>query len=75
MPHKITAMWAVIATDADGTEGIVSQVIPGLGAAPLIAGHAKNLPAIRALAAAVKVLSPHSMKLVKFTVRKDVRDI
>ena len=75
MAFRITEIYAVVATDEDGVEGVVAITTPSGGAMPLIAADEARLKNIVPAARSIARLTGHTYKLIRVTQREDVMDI
>ncbi len=71
----LTYLYAFVAVDEKGNEGICAFNIPSVGWTPLITGDEKNLPTLEKAAQHLKGLTEKRIKLLKFTTREDMREI
>ncbi|GAB2639635.1 hypothetical protein [Vibrio panuliri] len=63
---EIKTLWAWVATESDGTEGIIAGIMP-TGMTPLVTGNPKLLPIMEKHAANVAQVTGLEVKLVKFS--------
>ena len=68
---KILSMWAFIALDADGTEGLVAVELPGLGQTPLVGADLAMVAKLRPLAQRVADTKGIDIKLIHFSTRTE----
>jgi hypothetical protein len=71
---KITEIYAYVSVDADGNEGVCAFT-SGTTINPMIAADPKRLEQLEPIAKALAGMSPYPIKLVKFNVREEVREI
>jgi hypothetical protein len=69
-PH-IGHLWAFVATDSDGNEGLMAGMF-GNVVAPLVAADDNRLDSLRVMAEAGAKASKRVVRLVKFTTRVEV---
>lgn len=70
-PHhaqKIEALYAWIATEADGGQGVVAAMLPGMpGVTPLIGADLARVHSYRSLAIAAAASTGYRVELARFT--------
>jgi hypothetical protein len=71
---KITEIYAYISVDSDGNEGVCAFT-SGSTMMPMIAADPARLKQLEPIAKQLAQISPHPIKLVKFSTREEVREI
>ncbi len=69
---KLKTVQAFVATDKDGTEGIIGQLMPDNSWMPFVGADEKRILALTPLAQKIATNIKQQIKLVKFSVREDV---
>lgn len=73
MPLKIDGLWAWIATEDDGQEGVIGQATK-VGWSPLISADRARIESYRDIAQGIADLGTH-VQLVQFTTRTDLETL
>jgi hypothetical protein len=63
----IDEVWIGLSQDADGKNGIIAAMTPGVGVTPMVTGSEKGLPHFRQLAEVVAKDTGSVVKIYKFT--------
>lgn len=71
---RINSVWLVIATDANGDEGVVGSNIGGMQM-PLIASDERRRDSIIRIAQEAARYTDKTLKLIRLTTRENVQDI
>jgi len=68
LPLKIEAIYAFIATDENGQEGIVGATLPGCGSLPipLIGADRARIESLRHFAEMANKINDYPVQLIKF---------
>lgn len=74
MPEKIDQMYAYIAQDPDGSEGITAFLAED-GWMPMVGADLKRAEALRPMAEILARESGRPIKLVRFEIRTELEDI
>lgn len=69
MTRRIDAIYAWIATEPDGGEGVCAHSMPRLGLVPLVGADRERVESLRPFARAVAKQSGCPVRLVCFTTR------
>jgi len=70
---SIDALYAWVATDPDGGEGVCGANIPGLGGmVPLVGADMDRVKSLRPFAEATRAASAYPVRLVRFSRRDDL---
>lgn len=73
---RIDAIHAFLSVDSEGNEGVCAAPIgPGGSIMPLIAADAARLDSIMPIAEGIALATGWTVRLVRFTVREDLREI
>jgi hypothetical protein len=72
---KIKTIHAFIATEDDGTEGVIGQLMPDGVFMPFVCADAERVKLLRPFAAEIARMSNKPVKLARFSVREDLEDI
>ena len=75
MPKKITAIYAWIVTETDGSEGLPGMTVPGLGFTPLIGADMERVKSLRPHALAVADLKGLPLKLCMFSKMEELERV
>lgn len=75
MPFHIEEVFAFVATEADGEEGVVAWQIQNYGWMPLIAADAKRIESLRPIAQEVASATGRRITLARFHLRQDIEVI
>lgn len=67
---RILSMWAFVAVDEDGTEGVVGATTP-LGFMPLVGADLARIESLKPYAQQVATVSGRPVTLAHFSVRTD----
>jgi len=71
--QRIDALYAWVATEPDGGEGVAAMNIPSLGGMmPLVGADLDRMKSLRIWAEQVRELSGCPMRLVRFSFREDM---
>jgi hypothetical protein len=69
---KVNTIYAFIAEDADGTEGIIGQLMPDNSWLPFIAADEERLSQLKLFAQKISNVTKKEIKLIKLSKREDV---
>lgn len=72
---KITTLHAFIATEPDGTEGIVGALLPNGTWSPFIGADQARVESLRPVAQEIQKRAGCPMVLAKFSVREDIEEV
>lgn len=72
---KITTIHAFIATEIDGTEGVIGQLMPDGVFMPFVCADAERVKQLRPFAKNIARIGKTSVKLIRFSVREDLEVI
>lgn len=72
---KIKEIHAFIATEDDGTEGIIGQLAPDGVFMPFVCADAERVKSLRPFAIQIARTSNKPLKLVRFSMREDLEVI
>ena len=75
MPLKIEKMFAFVATDDEGNEGVCGFNVGGAGWMPMVGADMAMVEKLRPMALATAEKSGQRIKLVLFTNREEVEEI
>lgn len=74
-PHKITELFAWVATDQDGTEGVCGQLLPSNTLMPMIGSDRDRIESLRPAAEEVRRLTGFPVKLMRFSMASKLEDL
>lgn len=69
---EIESMYAWVAEESPGNEGIVGAVLPGRGMVALIGGDRKTIESFRPFAEAIGRAAKKNVRLVRFATRFEI---
>lgn len=72
---KIKTLHAFIAEEADGTEGVIGQLLSNGVMMPFVGADPERIKSLYPLAQKIAASTNHNIKLVKFTMREDIEII
>ena len=75
MPFHIDEIFAFLATEADGEEGVIGWHIPNHGWMPLVAADVKRVESLRPIAQEVANATGRRITLARFHLRQDVETL
>jgi hypothetical protein len=70
---RIDQVWAFVAVDEDGNEGVCAAPFTGMGVVPLIAADEARLASILPVAQRIATMSGRTVKLIKLSVREELQ--
>lgn len=73
--QKIERLFAWIATEPDGGEGVCAVNIPGVGWTPLVGADGERIASYRAYAGEVRAATGRPVRLVAFATRVDGEEL
>lgn len=72
---KIKEIHAFIATEDDGTEGVIGQLMPDGVFMPFVCADSERVKQLRPFAKNIAKISKKTVKLIRFSVREDLEAI
>lgn len=74
--QKIDALYAWVASEPDGGEGVAAASIPGLGGmVPLVGADRARMDSLRPYAELVRQQTGFPVRLVRFSAREVIEDL
>lgn len=70
--QSIDAIYAWVATEPDGGEGVIAAALPGIGITPLIGADMDRIKSYRSIAEDARAGSGYPVRLVRYGAREDL---
>jgi hypothetical protein len=75
MPLTIDALYAWVATEKDGSEGVCAHMLPTMGMVPLVGADMDRIKSLRRFAENARALTGCPVRLVRFSMREDLEEL